>query len=346
MTKHPILSIFLLLLLHSLSAQAQGFQLFGEINNADTLSKATLIIFGEGQVSQEEVAIVERKFKFEGSLTKPCLVVVNTDKVRGGLGIWLTPGLTKATFFVKTHGPTLRLLQTSTVDGPPEAMDYQKYMTDLNGYIANEKDLIKRKNLHWEYIQNYVTGHPESQLSIFMIRSGLQSAGLGQARTVYSKLSTVLASAEEGKGLLKEIEKVETNAIGKKITAFTLPDTSGQLMQIDSSSQRWTLLHFWASWCGPCRSEHKTMLSYGQMWAQKQVNIVGISLDEDKNDWLQAIKKDQTNWLQLSDLKSWEKSEVIKSFKVTSVPYSILLDENMTIKAVGMQNIIEKLKKM
>jgi phosphoribosylanthranilate isomerase len=88
------------------------------------------------------------------------------------------------------------------------------------------------------------------------------------------------------------------------------------------------------------------MLGYGQMWAQKQVNVVGVSLDEDKNDWLQAIKKDKVNWLQLSDLKSWGKSEVIKSFKVTSVPYSILLDENMTIKALGMQNIIEKLKKM
>jgi hypothetical protein len=74
------------------------------------------MIFGEAEVSQEEIAIVDRKFKFEGSLTKPCLVVVNTDKVRGGLGIWLTPGLTKATFFVKAHGSTLRLLQTSTVE--------------------------------------------------------------------------------------------------------------------------------------------------------------------------------------------------------------------------------------
>ncbi len=346
MTKHHILSILLLFFLHNLSAQAQTFSLEGEISNADSLSKATLMIFGEAEVRNEEVAIVDRKFKFEGSLTKPCLVVVNTDKVRGGLGIWLTPGLTKATFFVKAHGSTLRLLQTSMVEGPPESMDYQKYMTDQNGYIADEKDLIKRKNLHWEYIQNYVSGHPKSQLSIFMIRSGLQSAGLGQARTVYSKLSTVLTSSEEGEGLLKEIEKVENNAIGKKIAAFALPDTSGQLIQIDSSDQRWTLLHFWASWCGPCRSEHKTMLSHGQMWSEKQVNVVGISLDEDKNDWLQAIKKDQVNWLQLSDLKSWEKSEVIKSFKVTSVPYSILLDENMTIKAVGMQNIVEKLKKM
>lgn len=346
MTKHPLLSILLLFFLHTLSAQAQTFSLEGEISNADSLSKATLMIFGEAEVRNEEVAIVDRKFKFEGSLTTPCVVVVNTDKVQGGLGIWLTPGLTKATFFVKTHGSTLRLLQTSAVEGPQEAKDYQRFVESQNELAAQEKDPVKRSNAGWQYILDYVTQHPGTHLSLFMIRSGLQGSGLGQARAAYAKLSPTLSSSEEGESLMKEIEKVENNAIGKKVAAFALPDTSGQLVQIDSSTQHWTLLHFWASWCGPCRSEHKTMLGYGQMWAQKQVNVVGISLDEDKNDWLQAIKKDQVNWLQLSDLKSWGKSEVIKSFKVTSVPYSILLDENMTIKAVGMQNIIEKLKKM
>lgn len=340
-----LLLLTLLFAILQLHAQSQKFRLEGEIKDADSLSSASLIAWGNCKLQAEEVKIENRKFIFEGTLENPCIVVINTDKVRGGLGLWLTPGTTRAVFYVKEHTPTLRLLQTQSVSGSQESVDYLSFLNHQNEKFNKIEDRIKRSEAFWAYINAYVVQNPQRHLGFFMIRSGLQSAGLGLARTTYDQLAENLKNSSEGESLLKEIEKVEANFLGKKITAFSLPDTAGQIVKIDSSAKHWTLLHFWASWCVPCRHEHKTMLSYAQSWQNKNLRIVGISLDDDKNDWVQAIKKDQINWLQLSDLKGWKSSEVIQSFKITYVPYSILLDEEMTIKAVGMHNIVETLKK-
>ncbi len=96
------------------------------------------------------------------------------------------------------------------------------------------------------------------------------------------------------------------------------------------------LIDFWASWCGPCRRENPNVVSVYHQYHDKGFNILGVSLDDTKSDWLQAIKKDGLNWTQVSGLKGW-KEDVADLYGVKAIPMNFLLDKNGIIIAKGLR---------
>ncbi len=323
-----------------INAQSQQFRLEGEIKDADSLTEATIMIWGNSKFANEPVKIINRKFVFEGTIEHPCLAIINTDKVRGGLGVWLTSDTIKALFYVNKY----RLLHALSVEGSEESKDYLTWINSLNEWRQKEPDKIKRYMYIWKGIDDYVTAHPESFLSEFMIRLEIGEDGSVLARSIYDKLSPKIKATETGQGLLKKIENAETNALGKKISAFSLPDINGKLVSIDSTAKTWTILHFWDSWCAPCRVENRDLIGHQKLLKEKGVKLIGISLDETRDTWLKSIEKDKITWLELNKLKPWNENEIIKQFKIYSIPYSILIDENMVIQSIGMNNIIAKIQ--
>ena len=344
MQKYCLLNVLLFLAGVSINAQSHKFRLEGEIKEVDSLTEATIMSFDNSKFVNERVKIINRKFVFEGSIEHPCLAIINTDKVRGGLGVWLTPDTIKAMFYVKDHGRGLRLLQSYSVTGSEESKDYLTWINSHNEWIDKEPDLIRRNTAKWQQINDYVSTHPKSFLSIMMIHGGIEGSGIGQARLSYNKLSPSIKESEKGESLLKKIENAETNSIGKKIEAFSLYDTNGKLYSVDSTAKIWTILHFWDTWCAPCRLENKELIGHQKLLKEKGVRLIGISLDETKDTWLKSIEKDKISWLELNNLKAWKENEIIKQFKIHSIPYSILIDQSMVIQAIGMHNILYKIQ--
>lgn len=69
--------------------------------------------------------------------------------------------------------------------------------------------------------------------------------------------------------------------------------------------------------------------------------MVSVSLDEKKDKWEEAIKKDGLTWLHLSDLKGWQ-GDVVKMYNIDAVPTILVLDENNRIIAKNLRG--EKLR--
>ena len=63
---------------------------------------------------------------------------------------------------------------------------------------------------------------------------------------------------------------------------------------------------------------------------------MGVSLDEDKSAWLEAIKEDNLNWKHISDLKGW-KSEASGLYGVEGIPYNVLVDPSGKIIATELR---------
>ncbi|MCF6180592.1 TlpA disulfide reductase family protein [Lutibacter sp.] len=122
--------------------------------------------------------------------------------------------------------------------------------------------------------------------------------------------------------------------IGSKIPNFTLSDSSNTFKSLASLKGKITLVDFWASWCPPCRTESILLKKLYKKNHAKGFEIYSISLDTKRKSWVNAIKKDQRDWINVSSLEGFN-TTVSKSFGITSLPFNMLLDEQKNIIAVN-----------
>ena len=136
----------------------------------------------------------------------------------------------------------------------------------------------------------------------------------------------------------KQIEVMKNAEDGGLFTDFSLSDTEGNPVSVMSiiANNQYTLVDFWASWCGPCRAEMPNVVEAYNRYHDKGFEVVGISLDEDKNAWVGAIEKLQMPWPQLSDLKGWE-CEGAVLYKIQAIPSNLLVDQNGRIVAKNLR---------
>jgi peroxiredoxin len=107
------------------------------------------------------------------------------------------------------------------------------------------------------------------------------------------------------------------------------------------------LIDFWAAWCPPCREESPNLVKAYSEFHERGFNILGVSLDQNRDDWLKAIEEDKLTWTQVSDLNYWDNSAA-RLYFVNSIPSNFLLDDTGTIIAKNLrgEELYEKLNEI
>ncbi len=131
-----------------------------------------------------------------------------------------------------------------------------------------------------------------------------------------------------------ESQEYNKGLIGKKAPSFSLPDAHGKKITFQSIKNKYVLVDFLASWCGPCRMENKNVRTLCEQYKDKGFIVIGISFDENKEQWLKAVQKDKLSWLQLQNSKSFS-SSVAASYKIVGLPSNVLLYPNGNVITVN-----------
>lgn len=126
--------------------------------------------------------------------------------------------------------------------------------------------------------------------------------------------------------------------VGDRAPMFSLPDEKGDLHELSGFKGKYLVIDFWASWCGPCKKEMPFMKELYHKYHEHGLEMLAISTDQERGEWIEAINKLNMPYLQLHD----NKHEAADSYFVKGIPCVLLLNHEGTIVAIERGEALEE----
>ncbi len=144
---------------------------------------------------------------------------------------------------------------------------------------------------------------------------------------------------------IKEIEQIlkegvtsnnSIEGVDGPIPNFSAPDINGNMVSAMDviSKNKFTIIDFWASWCGPCMREMPHMVQLYQLYHEHGLGILGVSLDSDEAAWKEAIKQTGAIWTHICERS--QNSEIAQMFGVKAIPFTMIVDQEGKVLASGL----------
>lgn len=265
--------------------------------------------------------VVEGKFTLSGTVDG----LTDANLIMEGAFIGVRVFLENAVFTAKLNTGNDR-------DNKVEGTESQNLYNEFRALDGNSF-------LPFQYIsssmENLIKAHADSYVSAYVVASAVASASAREVEGLqrsYNLLGENAKNSKWGKQAAARIKNLSAVMIGKVAPDFTLKTPEGQPLSLHSIKAKAKLIDFWASWCGPCRRENPNVLAVYKKYHAKGLEVVSVSLDNEKAKWLEAIQKDGVIWHNVSSLKG-RPCEVARQYCINGIPHLILLDENNVIVA-------------
>ncbi len=243
------------------------------------------------------------------------------------------------------------------VDFADTTLLYSNILTSkIVGYLAlyHNPDM-KKEELENEFIKAIDTVLNKSmvydktyEMVLDYLVGGFESYGFEkvlQHLAEYNRLDEMCENSEKKEELKNRLDIISKLAIGKKAPGFSTEDIYGNKIVLDSIKSNYTVLVFWASWCPHCTETLPELKKYYDPSHPEKLQIVAVSVDENKDDVLNAIETYDFQWINIAELKGWE-GKIVEQYGVDGTPTFFILDKNKTIiaKPVNQNELIKALK--
>lgn len=311
----------------------KGYTIEGDIEG---LSGKVMVKLGDSVVAETEAA--EGKFTIKGTVEQEDIYVLATETGRLGL-LFLENGANiKVTGRIEGSNADITISGTEAHDKWNEHIETDNALWERLSAFPDDRERIIEER---ETTTNRNIGENLGNMfGIYLLRSNYHGiepeeliATLDKIPAKYQKMKIV----DEMRTVAEA--KVRT-AVGNPYIDFAIPGMEGGEVALSSvvGDGKYVLLDFWASWCGPCMSELPYLLSAYEKYHDKGFEIFGVSLDSERDNWVNCVKNNKMDWYHVSSLTRWD-SPVVKLYGVSSIPGSFLIAPDGTIIA---RNLREK----
>ncbi|RZK39322.1 MAG: AhpC/TSA family protein [Pedobacter sp.] len=213
----------------------------------------------------------------------------------------------------------------------PQKKDYtKKLLEEFENYSSQ-----KRK-----FVNQFIKENPDSYVSLYQLTKSAPDNLLNYETSFpyYDRLSQTVKDSPLGKEFGQKLMASKGTLTGENYKDFvsTTPDGKQLSLKEIVGSNKYTLVDFWASWCGPCRKENPYVVKTFDAFKEKGFTVLSVSLDDNAEKWNQAIKLDGMPWHHVSSLKGW-KEPAAALYKVSAIPMNLLVDSEGKVVATNLR---------
>jgi thiol-disulfide isomerase/thioredoxin len=282
------------------------------------------------------------------------------DKQRENLPVVLEPGKIN----LKIYKDSIRASKVTGTKSNDDFTDYKLKTKDFYSELTKIQNEIRTANFMKDtilindltsqfeslrskllkYEESFVVENNDSYLSSLILQRMLmnQEIELEKIESYFERFTDIIKNTKssiESKKRIDELNKAKENqpTIGSLAPDFSGPSPDGTSISLSDVKSKVILLDFWASWCAPCRVENPSLVNLKKKYSNKDFEIVGVSLDRDRESWVNAIENDKIkNWVHVSNLKFWGEP-IAKLYKVIKMPTTFVLDENKNVIGIDVK---------
>jgi peroxiredoxin len=348
--------ICLLALLATFSACVQNadFTISGEIKNAGDIKKVYLLEAGTTKVEISDSASLDEQGKFQFKHFTPYanlyklriggfffdLIAANGDKIEFNTDL----ADEKHIYTVKGSENSQKIQEfnkLSSFYGDKNTQLDEQYQAEAATVKDSEALSKKYLSLYLNNVSEYSNAlinfkeKNEASLASFYAMVSLDSSRYEQQMIAYAEKLKEKKYFVDNPGVQAFIGRMmaaKPVSIGQKAPQFVINGFDNKPIKLSDYKGKYVMLDFWASWCAPCRQENPNIVKQYNIYKDKGLNILGISLDEDRDLWKKAIEDDDLTWKHASELKSFE-GGTPSLYRVNAIPANFIIDPQGIIVA-------------
>lgn len=217
---------------------------------------------------------------------------------------------------------------------------------------TNTPDKISKLNLQVKKLnleeisldKKYALNNMNTIVGTFVFTNSFYKMTTAEKESIVNRMNDETKQVQRVKEIITDIETEKKVAVGKIFTDFKLPSLPGDSIALSDlvGKTDYVLVDFWASWCGPCMHSLPELKKLYNIYKGTRFEVLGVSLDEDRDAWTAVINSRQLTWKHASDLKGW-KCVGSRTYAVNSIPSTVLINKKGEI--VGKNLTFQEIEK-
>ena len=269
--------------------------------------------------------------------TEPGEVMLSGDLLHNPARVSGTPANEALTVFMDESTQLRENYQNAEMEEDMTAVERSYNRLVAETIEANRDNLL---GVYMLYMQSYELPSYEMLAKLEELSDEMKAHSLiAKLKTSAERKSKTEPQAEGSDYVPYFIDIVQPTVAGDEVSLRSVVETKGN---------RYVLLDFWASWCGPCMHEVPVLIEAYEKYHKRGFEIYGVSLDTNKEAWANIIERAKMKWVNVCSLQGFD-NKAAEEYAVEAIPTNYLIDCSTGViiaKNLRGEQVAEKLQSL